>query len=372
MPGPDPSNPNPEGRGADVAIIGDGVIGLSTALELARRGATCCLIGAQHDGAASSAAAGLLAPTIGQLPPAARPLFVASLEQYPEFLESLREFDRGLSMLTGLLEIFHESPAYSPDASLQALRTTDVEQLEPSLSAPFGGVLHPLDGAVDNVRLVRALRAAVMSHPSVRFISDNPAVAVAATDRSPAVGLRDGSRVDARKVVVAAGAWSPIIRGLPRRLPVSPLKGQMLALEAVGLRHAVMAPDVYLVPREREILIGATSEHAGFDTTTSAEAINGLRAAAERLYPGLSSAKVVRAWAGIRPATPDMLPIIGNDPNAPQILYACGHSKNGILLAPATAKAIAALAQGGDPEWDLSAFSISRFATPSELGTNHR
>jgi glycine oxidase len=147
---------------------------------------------------------------------------------------------------------------------------------------------------------------------------------------------------------------------------VSPLKGQMLAVEATGLRHAVMGPDVYLVPREREIVVGATSEHTGFDTTTTADAINGLRAAAERLYPGLWSAKLLRAWAGIRPATPDMLPIIGNDPDAPQILYACGHSKNGILLAPATAKSIAALAQGADPGWDLSAFSVSRFATPQE------
>jgi glycine/D-amino acid oxidase-like deaminating enzyme len=363
MPGADPSNPNRAGHGADVAIIGDGVIGLSTALELARRGATCCLIGAQHDGAASSAAAGLLAAAVGHLPPAARPMFLASLEQYPEFLESLREFDASLSMLDGLIEIFHESPTHSADASSHALSTADVKRLEPSLSAPFGGVLHPRDGAVDNVRLVRAMRAAVTSHPNVRFIADNPAVAVAANDQSVAVDLRDGSRVDARHIVVAAGAWSSFLRGLPRQLPVSPLKGQMLAVEATGLHHPVMGADVYLVPREREIVVGATSEHAGFDTTTTADAINGLRAAAGRLYPGLSSAKVVRAWAGIRPATPDMLPIIGNDPKAPRILYACGHSKNGILLAPATAKSIAALVQGAAPAWDLSAFSVSRFAT---------
>jgi glycine oxidase len=116
------------------------------------------------------------------------------------------------------------------------------------------------------------------------------------------------------------------------------------------------------VAREREIVVGATSEHAGFDTTTNPGAIDGLLASAISLYPGLSTAKLVRAWAGIRPATPDMLPILGSDPAAPRILYACGHSKNGILLAPATARAIAALAQGRAPEWDLDAFSISRFS----------
>jgi glycine/D-amino acid oxidase-like deaminating enzyme len=362
MPGRAPSIPNRDGRGADVAIIGDGVIGLSTALELARRGATCCVVGQHQIGAASSAAAGLLAPTVGALPTTARPMFLASLELYPEFLEPLREFDSGLSMLRGLIEIFQESPTQPRDVSSRALRPADVQELEPGLSAPLGGRLHTKDGAIDNVRLVRALRAAVVSHANVRFVTDNPAVGITTTEHAAAVNLVDGGRVEAGHVVIAAGAWSPFIAGLPRVLPVSPLKGQMLALEATGLHHAVMGRDVYLVPREREIVVGATSEHAGFDTTTTADAIEGLRSAAESLCPKFSSAKLVRAWAGIRPATPDMLPIIGPDPAAPNVLYACGHSKNGILLAPFTARAIAALAQDRQPEWDLAAFSVSRFS----------
>jgi glycine oxidase len=348
-------------RGTDVAIIGDGVIGLSTALELARAGASCSVIGMHQDGAASSAAAGLLAPSIGRHSRAARPFYLASLDRYPNFLESLREFDPGLSILQGLIEVVGETPTRPLDASSKRLSADDAVRIEPSLKAPRGALLHERDGAIDNVRLVGALRRAATNHPSIRLIAANPAEAVGAAGRIAAVTLADGARVEARHVVLAAGAWSSRIRGLPRPLPVSPLKGQMLALDATCLRHAVMGDDVYLVPREREIAVGATTEDAGFDTGTTSEAINGLRAAAESLCPALAGARVVRAWAGIRPATPDMLPIIGPDPEAPWLLYACGHSKNGILLAPATAVAIAAMARDKQPEWDLTAFSVSRF-----------
>ena len=362
MPYRDQSTPNDRAPAIDVAIIGDGVIGLSTALELGRAGASCCVIGAHHDGAASAAAAGLLAPTIGSVAEAARPFFLGSLDHYPTFLESLREFDPALSMLHGLIEVVSQGPARPQSASFTRLSADDVSRLEPSLSAPFGALLHARDGAIDNVRLIRALRGAVTSHPSIRLIVANPAEMVVATDRGVSIRLVGGTRIEARHVVIAAGAWSPQIRGLPRPLPVVPLKGQMLALGAGPLSHAVMGDGAYLVPREHEIVVGSTSEDAGFDTSTTPEAIDRLRAAAASICPLLAAAPLVRAWAGIRPATPDMLPIIGPDPEVPRLLYACGHSRNGILLAPATARAIAALAQDKQPEWDLAAFSISRFA----------
>jgi glycine oxidase len=314
-----------------------------------------------QDGAASSAAAGLLAPTIGRLSRTAAPFYLASLDRYPDLLESLREFDPGLSILHGLIEVVSENPIRPLGTSSKSLSTDDVARIEPSLSAPSGALLHERDGAIDNVRLVGALRRAVTAHPRIRLIAANPAEAVATDGRGAVVFLASGARVETRRVVLAAGAWSSRIRGLPRPLPVSPLKGQMLALDATCLRHAVMGDDVYLVPREREIAVGATTEDAGFDTATTSEAIDRLRAAAASICPELDGARVVRAWAGIRPATPDMLPILGPDPDAPWLLYACGHSKNGILLAPATAVAIAAMAQDKQPEWDLAAFSISRF-----------
>ena len=348
-------------RPTDVAIIGGGVIGLSTALELARAGATCCVVAANHAGAASAAAAGLLAPAIGRLSPAVRPFFTGSLSLYDEFLASLRELDPGLSVLRGLIEVVGET--HEPrDESSPRLSAADVARLEPSLFAPSGGFLHPDDGAIDNVRLVQALRRAVAMHSGITFHAESPADAVQVTDSQVVVSRADGSCIQASLVVIAAGAWSPAIRGLPRPLPVSPLKGQMLALDATDLEHPVMGDDVYLVPREREIVVGATAEHAGFDVATTEPAIAGLAAAAAALCPSLASARILRTWAGIRPATPDMLPIVGRDPDEARILYACGHSKNGILLAPATAKAVAALVQERIPEWDLEPFSISRFA----------
>ena len=123
-----------------------------------------------------------------------------------------------------------------------------------------------------------------------------------------------------------------------------------------------MADDVYLVPREREIAIGATVEEAGFDVTIDPNAIERLRQAAIRVCPALRDAAVLRTWAGIRPATPDMLPILGGEPTDERLIYACGHSKNGILLAPATALAIAALALGQASPFDLTPFRADRFS----------
>jgi glycine oxidase len=312
-----------------------------------------------------------LAPGFGHVPAAARPFFTGSLDLYPEFLHPLREFDPSLSMLRGLIEILGQGPPRSEGTSSKQLSTEDVSQLEPSLSAPMGGLLHARDGAIDNVRLVGALRLAVTSHPGVRWITGNPAEGVGAPNGVASVTLVDGERIEARHVVIAAGAWSPRIRGLPRPLPVAPLKGQMLALGATLLHHPVMGEDIYLVPREHEMVVGATTEQAGFDTSTTPAAIVALRAAAVRLCPGLVSAPILRVWAGIRPATPDLLPIIGPDPEAPWLLYACGHSKNGILLAPATARAIAALAEDKHPEWDLRPFSIMRFASSRQSNSHN-
>ena len=139
----------------------------------------------------------------------------------------------------------------------------------------------------------------------------------------------------------------------------------MLAVEASALRHPVMGDDIYLVPRGGEISVGATVEDAGFDLSTTPEAIESLRRAAVKLVPSLCQASVSRRWAGLRPATPDRLPIIGSDPERPRLIYACGHAKNGILLAPATAKAVAALVQGVAHRGTWHRFSINRFSTPA-------
>lgn len=315
---------------ADVLIIGDGLIGLSIAFELSRQ-ADVLLVGGPLKGTASSAAAGLLLPMLERLPPSVRPFFADSLERFPAFIESLNTFDPGLALIRGIVD-----------------RGTEAE------------VVRPNDGAVDNVRLLSALRFALAAAPRVTLVNDFVSAVALSTDGIQA-RTRGGGEVLAKRTVLAAGAWSPQVSGLPRPLPVRPLKGQMLAVGASPLERPMMDDAVYLVPRGDETLVGATVEEAGFDVAVMPEAVAALRASAVALCPELASAEITRTWAGIRPATPDMLPILGADPEWPSLFYACGHSKNGVLLAPATAVAIAALCLDETPPVDIRPFSVSRF-----------
>ncbi len=356
---------DPQRRSADAIVIGDGIIGLAIALELASRGARCRVLGARRPGVASDAAAGLLAPSVAELPAAVRPFFYASLDRFPAFLARLHDVDPTLTTIDGLLEIKRQpaAPRLSEPRPI-SLDAHALRDLEPALTTAPSALLHPRDGAVDNVRLHTGLRRAAAAAPAIDMIDNDP-VAEIDVDNGAAARTESGARYDAATIVVAAGAWSPSIRGLPRALPVTPLKGQMLALGGAVVRHGVMSDDVYLVPRGAETLVGATSEDAGFDVSTTDTAVRALRSAAAALCPALAALEMTRAWAGIRPATPDMLPILGRDPDAPGLVYACGHSRNGILLAPATAVAIGALLAGETPPHDLEPFRVSRFTETS-------
>jgi len=354
---------DPESSHFDTAVIGDGIIGLSAALELARGGASCALIGAAEPGGGSGAAAGILAPSVGHRDSEVRNFFRFSLGLFATFLAPLREFEPDLAVLEGLLEI-SSSPTDSPlENGSRRLTDAEVEQTEPALRAPYGAVLHPHDGAVDNTKILSALRQAVSRHPSISVITGD-GVARVDLGRSPAwVVTRAGSSIRATHVVLAAGAWSPRIEGLPRPLPVFPLKGQMIALEAAGvIRHPVLTGHVYLVSRDRELFVAATNEDAGFDIATTEEAEHSLRDAAVEACPSLAAARVTRRWAGLRPATSDLLPIIGPDPEAPSLIYACGHSRNGILLAPATALAVRAIVERSALPSFVERLSIDRFS----------
>jgi glycine oxidase len=347
-------------RNTAVAIIGDGIIGLSIAYELGRIGVECRMFGSSEPGAASGAAAGLLAPHIGTLSEAVRPLFEASLAAYPAFIDDLRNYEPGLALIQGLVEASTDASQADAEPGARRLTREEVHQLEPELAAPWGALFHERDCAIDNVTLMRALRRAVADAPGVVVTTGDPIMEIDLGTET-AVVTRSGIRFPCATVVLAAGAWSARIRGLPRPLPVTPLKGQMLALASSAVRHSVLSDHVYLVPRFGEIVVGATVEHAGFDLTVDSDAIEGLRRAAVGACPALADAPLVRSWAGIRPATPDMLPILGVEPRDPRLVYAGGHSKNGILLAPATATAIAAIVSGRTPPIDLTPFAIGRF-----------
>ena len=358
MPAPTTALPNSPQKASDVVVIGDGVVGLSTALQLSRSGLRCHILGARQAGAASSAAAGLLAPNIGNLVPNVRALFRASLALYPQYLAPLQLIDPGLNLVSGLIEVLDEHGPFEEDHLRLEQQTLD--SLQPGVLAPYGAVLHEADAAIDNVRLVATLRRAAQLEPRLSY-SEDAAVRVAARPDGATIRTQSGTSLECSRVVVAAGAWTPRIDGMPRPLPVRPLKGQMLALGAVALTHPVMAGHIYLVPRGGETVVGATSEEAGFDVAVHPETIDRLRRGAAALVPALLSVPIARTWAGIRPATPDMLPILDCDPETPSVVYAVGHSRNGILLAPLTAIAVAQLVLGDPPSFDLRPFSLGRF-----------
>jgi len=172
--------------------------------------------------------------------------------------------------------------------------------------------------------------------------------------------LKRNSR-DGLHLASLAGAWSALVAGFGGMRRVVPVRGQMLRLAGGHLGHAIAGPEVYLVPRGDSTIVGSTFEYVGFDPRTTESAIARLRDQARLMVPDLEQAAVADSWAGLRPVTPDGLPIIGVDPDVPSLIYACGHGKNGILLAPITGECVAALAGGTSAPVDLELFSASRF-----------
>ena len=347
----------------DALILGDGIIGLASALAIARAGGTCRILGRTVPGSASTASAGLLAPSIGAVAPAVHSFMVDSRDRYPAWIHWLAE-RTGIEVTLNRLGIIELEPPDRATAtrSLDSghLDVSGLRALEPSV-APTEATLHPEDGFVDNVRLLEALREAVRCEWSIDVVDGRAAILQPLADGCT-VTTEDGRTQRADTVVIAAGAWAALIAGMPRPLPVEPVRGQMVQLRGCPLTHAVSSPDAYFVPRGEFTLVGSTLERVGFDVSTTANAIAHLRKAAASAVPSFATAEVQRSWAGLRPMSPDGLPLIGADPDFPSLVYACGHSKNGILLAPLTAECVAALVAGATTPRDLTPFSVDRFA----------
>ena len=356
----------------DVLVVGDGIIGLSIALGIARAGGTCQVVGKMTDGQASTASAGLLAPSLGNAEPGFRTFMRASRDRYPEWIRWLSErtgIEVTLNRL-GILEIESESAGVGSthDADARLVDASELHTLEPALVSPARAVLHADDGFVDNVALLRALREALRCEWSAELV-DGRGASVDPVASGCSVRTEDGRTLEAGNVVVAGGAWSPLVAGVARHLKVEPVRGQIVILEGCPLTHAVAAADAYLVPRGGRTLVGSTLERVGFDTRTTVAARDHLRSAAVAAVPELEEARVVDHWAGLRPMSPDGQPILGRDPSAPRLIYACGHGKNGILLAPLTAECIVALVAGSAMPFEIAQFSIERFYSD---GHRHR
>jgi glycine/D-amino acid oxidase-like deaminating enzyme len=356
-----PSNVTSEST-AEVLVIGDGVIGLATAIAIARAGGSCRLIGRTVPGAASAASAGLLAPSIGNPDDEFRAFMRASRDRYPDWVRWLSE-RTGVEVTlnrAGIIETGSDlTEADDPDA--ERLDADALHALEPSLGNGNKAILHHEDGYVDNVRLLAALREAARCEWAIEVVEGRVAGLEPGLEGCRAI-TEDGRVQRGRTVVLAAGAWSALIAGAPRPIPVEPVRGQLVQLRGCPLSHVVSSPDAYLVPRGESTLVGSTLERVGFDSTTTATALDRLRAAAAAAVPSLARAPMEKGWAGLRPMTPDGLPVIGRDPDLPSVVYACGHGKNGILLAPITAECVAAIVGGSAPPLDVARFGVQRFA----------
>lgn len=354
---------------ADVVVVGAGLVGLAATLALADRGIRVLLVNDTRRGEASPAAAGMLAPTVE--PATAGPAHdfaLAARDRYPDYLAALHErtgIDVPLNRLGVIRLALDDRERATMREALPAgarwLSPAEVAELEPALAPVAGASFHPGDGAVNNLVLMRALKHAVGRHGRVRVIGD-AVTEVAFVEGAVRAATRDERRLAAAQMVLATGAWARSLDGLPRPLRVEPVRGQMMSVVSRALRHVVYGGAGYVVPRaDGRTLIGATMEHVGFDPSFTEEGVAAVRAMGGAIAPTLSDARLLNAWAGLRPMTPDGLPIIGRDPEEPALLYACGHSRNGVLMAPLTGDCIADLATGAEPRHDLGAFRVERF-----------
>ena len=345
----------------DAIIVGGGIIGLSLAIALRKRGVTVLVVERGQPGReASHAAAGMLCDCTIETPTALQPLARASARMYPEFVHELQDestVNVDLRDQGTLLFLPAEHARHGPDA--EKISAPRVAQLEPALAGPKHPAFYLKERSVDP----RALTAAALKAAKHRDVDISSGTAVTGLLLSNGrVGgvTTDKTSYHAPAVVNCAGAWAGQVSA--HHFPTRPVKGQMLCV--VGgppLTHVLRAPDVYLVPRsDGRVLIGATVEEAGYDKRIGADAIQRMRHAAVALVPELEQARVIEAWAGLRPGTPDDLPILGAT-STPGYFAATGHFRDGILLSPVTAHVMAQLVTGLKPELDLTPFSAARF-----------
>ena len=368
----------------DVVVIGGGVIGLASAWRIQQRGLRVAVVDPAPARAASHAAAGMLAPVTevryGEEPLLA--LGLESLRRYPAFVEELESAsghaiglrtDGTLLVATDagdramLAELHDFQNALGLDATM--LTSREARTLEPGVSPEIRcGLLAASDHSINNRRLNGALLAVLGSAVVVERV-----VAVDVVDGAVR-GLRlgNGASLATPQVVVAAGPWSSTIDGVPDaiRPPVRPVKGEILRLRTRGdvelptrsLRGFVNGHEIYLVPRsDGELVVGATVDDQGFDTTVRAGAVRELLRDARAIYPSIDELELVESLAALRPGSPDNRPMIGPT-DIDGLIMATGHFRNGVLLAPVTADLVADVVTAGDADSE-----VLRLAAPQRF-----
>lgn len=342
----------------DVCIAGAGVIGLSLALELTRRGARVTVLDRGPALAeASTAAAGMLAASDPFNPPQLQPLSDLSLSLYPAYLDHLANLsDLRVPFQTELTLQATHLP------SVASIARGDIDIFLPSHNLA-GIPLTLLDEvSLDPRQLAPALTKAA-ENTSINLLTGTAVLSVENADASITV-ITAADRIHATHFVDCTGAWAATCP-----TAIAPRKGQMLSValpESFPLALVLRTEDIYIVPRTSgpnagRAIIGSTVEDAGFDKSVQPADIARLHARAAHLLPALAHAPIVEQWAGFRSITADHLPILGAHPSNPRHLFATGHFRNGILLAPATAHLLAEIILGDEPSLDLAPFAPDRF-----------
>ncbi len=360
----------------NILVIGGGAAGAAAARALARAGATVTMIRPPElPGEAWRAAAGMLAAQVEPTPD--DPLFklgIAGRAFYRREAPLLREstgIDIALSQ-SGILQLaltaadeerYRAKVAWQRQRAEMAewLTAEEVHEQWPWLAPGFGAFHAIDDGTLDPRQLVLALREDA-TRAGVVTIEDR--VLAIRREGERVVGVRgEAGEHAADRVVIAAGAWSGRLGGLPRPLSVEPVRGQISAYRwPNGVPSAtVYGPTCYLLRRGEELWAGSTMEHAGFTADISARATHAIHADVSEIYPGLAGQTPLRSWAGLRPGTPDGRPIIGEEPRLPGLWYATGYGRNGILLAGIAGELVAQGIRGEPLPEELSVFRPGRF-----------
>lgn len=370
----------------EVVVIGGGIAGAAVALDLVDRGFAVNLVDAERPGAAATgASAGMLAPQYES--PGRTALFdllVAARAFFPDFARRLESLSgRPVPVRwDGMLVANHgareredaEAAVRWQRAAGQPAEIVAIDEarwLQPGVAGePESFVWLPAEGQVDSQALALALPDALAA-TTTRLITGRRVTDLLTADgRVRGVRLADGRALGADVVVIAAGAWSGQLRGLPRPLPVRPVRGHLLRFPAgsAPLRR-ILATHTgrYLVPRDDgSILAGSTMDDAGFDRSLSEREMDIVQRSAARLLPALADVSPVERWADLRPISADGLPVIGPDPDIHGLHYATGYGRNGILLGPLAGRIVADLVATGAAEWDWQAFAADRLTTHAQ------
>ncbi len=366
-------------KSAEVVIIGGGVIGCAIAYFLRKAGVDVIVVErGEVGGQASSAAAGLLAP-LGPLsgPGPFADLLLASFAMFPTLVPELEDAS-GVRLhfeQTGALRTVRD-PKRIPKLqkrmrawqqlglAMHWLNGDEARRQEPLLSPEISAAIYiPAESQIQAPRLVRAYARAAINL-GARIYSQTEVSGLRREQDTITAILTARGAISCNRLILAAGAWTGCYtRWLEIALPVSPLRGQILSYyqPQTSLKHIVFGDAAYIAPRGNTLLVGATREEAGFDASVTEEGVSWLRDSATRLLPVLRQSEIEATWAGLRPKTPDAMPVLGPAPRWKNVILASGHNSVGIMLSAITARTISEYVTTGQIPAIIRPFAFDRF-----------